>query len=332
MSSYHARSAVRAAVYAIAMMVAIAGTAVAQTAPYPNKPVTIYVGFPAGSTNDSTARAMAHELSAQMGQQFVVINRDGAAGVIAAGQVAKMKPDGYSLMWASASPLVMSPAYNRNTPYDPLKDFAPVSVYFYLPYVIAEHPSVPANNLRELRALAKAHPGKLSYGSSGVGGALHLAMELVLNRSGTKMLHVPYRGTPAMTLDVISGQIDLMTNSTSNTAPHIASGRVRAIGVTSSKRSVQLPNVPTLAEAGLPGYEFVGWYSMVAPGGTPKDIVAALNRNFVKALEAPAIKANIAAEGALPGGNTPEEFGAYLRSELDKYTKLVKSAQLTPEN
>ena len=148
------------------------------------------------------------------------------------------------------------------------------SVYFYLPYVIAGHPSVPAKNLRELLALAKAQPGKLSYGSSGVGGALHLAMELLLNMSGTKMLHVPYRGTPAMTLDVISGQVDLMTNSTSNTAPHIASGRLRAIGVTSTRRSVQLPDVPTLAEAGMPGYEFVGWYSMVAPGGTPRDIIA----------------------------------------------------------
>jgi len=335
MAPTKACGAVRAAfrIIASALALAAAAGAAAQSVPaYPVKPVTLYVGFPAGSTNDSTARAMAHQLSEQMGQQFVVINRDGAAGVIAAGLVAKMKPDGYSLMWASASPLVMSPAYNHNTPYDPLKDFAPVSIYFYLPYVIAEHPSVPAKNLRELLALAKAHPGKLSYGSTGVGGALHLAMELVLNMSGTKMLHVPYRGTPAMTLDLISGQIDLMTNSTSMTAPHIASGRVRAIGVTSSKRSVQLPEVPTLAEAGLPGYEFVGWYSMVAPGGTPRDIVMTLNRNFVKALEAPAVKANIAAEGALPGGNTPEEFAAYLRGELDKYTKLVKSARLTPEN
>jgi tripartite-type tricarboxylate transporter receptor subunit TctC len=331
MASSNSGAAFRAV--AITMTLAAATGAGAQNTPaYPSKPVTVYVGFPAGSTNDNTARTMAHQLSEQMGQQFVVINRDGASGVIAAGQVAKMRPDGYSLMWASASPLVMSPAYNRNTPYDPLKDFAPVSIYFYLPYVLAAHPSVPAKNLRELLALAKAHPGKLSYGSTGVGGALHLAMELVLNMSGTKMLHVPYRGTPAMTLDVIAGQVDLMTNSTSMTAAHIANGRLRAIGVTSSKRSVQLPDVPTLAEAGLPGYEFVGWYSMVAPGGTPHDIVATLNRNFVRALDAPAVKANIAAEGALPGGNTPEEFSAYLRGELDKYTKLVKSARLTPDN
>lgn len=321
----------RGAICAVATAFAVAASgADAQT--YPARPVSLYVGFPAGSTNDSTARTMAHQLSEQMGQQFVVINRDGAAGVIAAGMVAKMKPDGYALMWASASPVVMSPAYNRNTPYDPLKDFAPVSIYFYLPYVVTVHPSVPARNLRELLALAKAQPGKLSYGSSGVGGALHLAVELMLNMSGTKMLHVPYRGTPAMTLDILSGQIDLMTNSTSMSAPHIASGRIRAIGVTSSKRSTQLPDVPTFNEAGLPGYELVGWYSLLAPGGTPRDVVMTLHRNFVKALEQPIVKANIAAEGALPGGNTPEEFAVYIRSELDKYNKLVKAARLTPES
>ena len=326
MMLFSQRGMARLMAAALAIMATAAG---AQN--YPAKPVTLYVGFPAGSTNDNTARTMAHQLSEQMGQQFVVINRDGAAGMIAAGMVAKMKPDGYSLMWASASPVVMSPAYNKNTPYDPLKDFSPISVYFYLPYVITIHPSVPARNLRELLALAKAQPGKLSFGSSGVGGALHLATELMLNMSGTKMLHVPYRGTPAMTLDILSGQIDLMTNSTSMSAAHIASGRLRAIGVTSVKRSTQLPEVPTLAEAGLPGYDFVGWYSLLGPGGMPRDVVTALHRNFVKALEQPAVKANIAAEGALPGGNSPEEFGAYIKTELDKYTRLVKAARLTPE-
>lgn len=313
-----------------ALALAAAAT-VASGQPYPAKPVTLYVGFPAGSTNDSTARTMAHQLTEQMGQQFVVINRDGAAGVIAAGLVARMKPDGYNLMWASASPVVMGPAYNKNTPYDPLRDFTPISVYFYLPYVTTIHPSVPARTLRQLIALARAQPGKLSFGSSGVGGALHLATELMLNMSGTQMLHVPYRGTPAMTLDLISGQIELMTNSTSMSAPHIATGRARAIAVTSAKRSTQLPEVPTMAEAGLPGYEFVGWYSLLGPGGMPRDVVSTLHRNFVRALEQPAVKANIAAEGALPGGNSPEEFGAYIKTELEKYTKLVKAARLTPE-
>ena len=235
-----------------------------------------------------------------------------------------------ALLTASARSLPLRAC--GNTPYDPLKDFAPVSVYFYIPYVIVIHPSVPAKNLRELIALAKAQPGKLSFGSSGVGGALHLATELMLNMSGTKMLHVPYRGTPPMTLDLISGQIDLVTTSTSMAAAHIQTGRLRAIGVTSSKRSTQLPDVPTIAEGGLTGYELVGWYSMVAPAGTPRDIVMTLNRNFARALDYPAVKANIAAEGALPGGNSPEEFAAFIRTEFDKYIKLVKAARLTPES
>lgn len=297
---------------------------------YPVRPVTLYVGFPAGSSNDSTARTMAHELAELLGQQFVVVNRDGMAGVVAATAVAKMKPDGYSLFWASSSPLASSPAYNRNLQYDPLRDFAPISIYHYIPYVTVIHPSVPAKNLRELIALAKSQPGKLSFGSSGVGGALHLATELMLNMSHTKMVHVPYRGTPPMMIDLISGQIELVTTSTTQAATHIQNGRLRAIAVTSSRRSAQLPQVPTMSEAGLPGYELVGWYSMVAPAGTPRDIIMTLHRNFVKALDHPAVKANIALEGALPGGITPEQFAAFIRAEFDKYTKLVNDSRLTP--
>ena len=304
----------------------------AQAQQYPSRPVTIYVGFPAGSANDSTARTLASQLSEQFGQQFVVINRDGAAGVIAAGLVAKMKPDGHSLLWAGGGMLAAAPVYTRNIPYDPVKDFAPVSIYCYIPYVTVIHPSVPARNLRELIALAKAQPGKLAFGSTGIGGTLHLSTELMLNMSGTKMLHVPYRGTPAMTLDLMAGQIDLVTTGTALVAPHIQSGRLRAIGVTSSKRSALLPDVPTIAEAGLPGYELVGWYSIVASGGTPRDIVTTLYRQMLKALEQPAVKANIAAEGALPGGNSPDEFAAFIRTEIDKYTNLIKAARLTPES
>lgn len=220
---------------------------------YPVKPVTLYVGFSAGSTNDNTARTMAHRLTETLGQQFVVVNRDGMSGALAAGAVAKSKPDGYSLLWGSTSAVALGPAFNHNLPYDPLKDFAPISVYFYIPL------------------------------------------------------------------------------STSLAAPHIQSGRLRAIGVTSSQRSPQLPDVPTISESGLPGYEIVGWYSMLAPAGTPPDIVMTLHRSFVKALEHPAVKANIAAEGALPGGNTPEQFSALIRAEFEKYTKLIKDARLKPE-
>ncbi len=326
MAAHHTRSGIGMLLCACAA----AATGAAHAQAYPSRPVTIYVGFPAGSANDSTARALAQQLTDQLGQQFMVVNRDGAAGVIAATAVARMKPDGYSLLWAGSGMLASTPVYNRNTPYDPLKDFAPVSVYCYIPYVTVVHPSVPAKDLRELLALARRNPEKLSFGSSGVGGVLHLATELMLNLSGTRMLHVPYRGTPAMTLDLMAGQIDLITTSTSMAAPHIHAGRMRAIGVTSARRSHQLPGVPTIAEAGLPGYELAGWHSIVATGGTPPDVVAALYRNISKAMEHPAVKANIAAEGALPGGNTPQEFAAFIRSEIDKYTKLLRDARLTP--
>jgi tripartite-type tricarboxylate transporter receptor subunit TctC len=299
-----------------------------QAQTYPSKSVTIYVGFPAGSTNDSTARAMAQQLSEQLGQQFVVVNRDGAAGVIAATAVSKMKPDGYSLLWAGSGMLASTPVFNTGITYDSLKDFSPVSVYCYIPYVMVVHPSVPAKSLPELIQLAKAQPGKLSFGSSGVGGVLHLATELMLSMSDTKMLHIPYRGTPGMTLDLISGQIDLVTTSPSMAAPHIQSGRMRAIGVTSSKRSNQLPEVKTIAEAGLPGYELTGWFSIVAPGSTPTDIIVTLFKQMAKALEQPSVKANITTEGAIPGGNTPEQFSVLIRSEITKYTQLRGKIQL----
>ncbi len=298
---------------------------------YPARPVSIYVGFSAGSSNDTTARTMAQQLTDTLGQQFVVINREGNSGVTAAALVAKSKPDGYTLSWGSISAIALSPAMMRTMPYDATRDFAPISVYHYIPYVLVTHASVPAGNLKALIALAKSQPGKLSFGSTGVGTSLHLATELILTMSGVKMVHVPYRGTPSMTLDLLSGQIDLITTSTTQVAPHIKSGRLRAIGVTSSQRSGQLPAVPTIAEAGLPGYEIVGWYSMLAPAATPRDIVTTLNKHFVQALSSPAVKANIAAEGALPGGNSPEQFAAFIRSEVEKYAKLVKATGVKPE-
>ncbi len=298
---------------------------------YPARPVTIYVGFSAGSSNDTTARTMALQLTESLGQQFVVINREGNSGVIAASLVAKSKPDGYTLSWGSISAIALSPVMMRTMPYDPARDFAPVSVYHYIPYVMVAHASVPANNLKSLIALAKAQPGKMSFGSTGVGTSLHLATELVLTMSNLKMVHVPYRGTPSMTLDLLSGQIDLVTTSTTQVAPHIKSGRLRAIGVTSRQRSAQLPNVPTIEEAGLPGYEIVGWYSLLAPAATPRDIVMTLNKHFVQALTQPAVKANIAAEGALPGGNSPDQFAAFIRAEVEKYAKLIKLTGIKPD-
>ena len=305
--------------------------AAVQAQPYPARPVTLYVGFPAGSAIDTSARVMGQRLAEAFSQQFVIVNRDGAAATLAAGTVARAKPDGYTLLWGSSSPLASTPAINRNLPYDPRRDFAPVSIYFYIPYVIVTHPSVPAHDLQSLIALAKARPGKLNYGSTGVGGSLHFAIELILDMSGTQMTHVPYRGTPPMTVDLLAGQIDLATSGPATVAPHIQSGRLRAIAVTSRQRIAQLPQVATVDEAGLPGYEITGWTGMLAPAGTPAEIVAELSRQFVRALEHPAVKANIAAEGALQGGNTPDEFAAFIRREFDKYSKLAKRIQLAPE-
>ena len=306
--------------------------AFSQSGGYPQRPVTLYVGFTAGSATDAAARTMAALLAESLGQQFVIVNRDGAAGVTAANAVAKAKPDGYTLIWATSSALAVAPAYGRNIPYNPVADFAPVSTYLYNPFLIATHPSVPAKNLKELIALAKARPGKLSYGSSGVGGGLHMSMELLLHMSGTRMLHVPYRGTPGMMVDLVAGQIDLVSTSTSSAEALMQGGRLRAIAVTSAQRSSRLPEVPTVSEAALPGYDMTGWYALLAPAGTPNEIVALLYLAFVKAMEHPGVKANIAQEGALAGGITPEQFSAFIRSELVKFTKLVKDARIAPES
>jgi len=306
--------------------------ALGQSSNFPQKPVTLYIGFTAGSATDAAARTMAGLLAESLGQQFVIVNRDGAAGVTATNTVAKSKPDGYTLIWATSSALAVAPAYGRNIPYNPITDFSPITTYLYNPFLIATHPSVPVKTLSDLIALAKARPGKLSYGSSGVGGGLHMSMELLLHMSTTRMLHVPYRGTPGMMVDLVAGQIDLVSTSTSSAEPLMQSGRLRAIAVTSSLRSSRLPDVPTVSEAALPGYDMTGWYALLAPAGTPSDIIALLYRSFMKAMEHPTVKANIAKEGALSGGITPEQFSMFIRSELVKFTKLVKEAGIIPES
>ncbi len=301
-----------------------------QTGPemYPSKPILLSVGFSAGSTNDTTAREMARQLTESLGQQVVVVNREGAAGAISIGTVAKAKPDGYTLVWATAGGLTVVPAHDSKISYDPIRDFAPISVFFHLPFVVVLQPAVPAKDLKALIAFARANPGKLNFGSTGVGGLFHLAGELIRTTAGIDMVHVPYRGTPSLMVDLLGGQIDLAIMPTSLVARHIQSGKLRAMGVTSSQRSTQLPDVPTMSEAGLPGYDVTAWYGMLAPAGTPKQIISILHKAFVKGLEQPRVKAVIAQEGGYPGGNTPEQFSSLIREELDKYTKLIRDAGL----
>jgi tripartite-type tricarboxylate transporter receptor subunit TctC len=298
---------------------------------YPAKPVTLLVGFSAGSTTDAGARVWAQQVSDSTGQQVVVVNRDGAAGYIAAGMVAKSKPDGYTLMWGTASQLAASPGYDKKIPYDAIGDFAPVSIYVYLPYVMAMHPALPAKNLTELVTLARAHPGKITFGSTGVGGILHLAVELMQTKAGISMVHVPYRGTPTLMLDLLSGQVDLCATSISLVLGHVQKNKLRAIAVTTTRRSGLIPDVPTMSEAGLGGYDIAGWYAPLAPAATPRNIIDLLYKETVKAIEQPRTKSFMAQEGAYAGGNTPEQFAAYMKEEIAKYTKLVKDAGLKSE-
>jgi tripartite-type tricarboxylate transporter receptor subunit TctC len=286
---------------------------------YPLKPIVLTVGH---------ARQVARQLTESLGKQVVIVNRDGAAGSIAAAAVAKAKPDGYTLLWGTTGVLTITPAYESHVPYDPVRDFAPVSVYGYMPYVVVLHPSVPAKDLKQLIALGRANPGKLTFGSTGVGGMFHLASEVIKSMAGINMVHVPYRGTPSLVTDFLGGQIDLAIMPMSLVAQHIQSGKMRAIGVTGSKRIAQIPDVPTMSEAGLPGYQFTAWWGILAPAGTPNNIISILYTAFSKALDDPKIKALLAQEGGYPGGNTPQEFASLIREELNKYTKLIRDAGL----
>lgn len=294
-----------------------------QGAAYPRRTVSMVVPYTAGGATDILGRAAAHKLTELLGQQFIVINRDGATGSIGTEFVARSTPDGYTLLWASASPMAINRAYNPRLPYDSLRDFTGVALFCQIPYMLVVHPSLPVRTLKELIALARAQPGKLNFASSGTGGAPHLSGELLKTMTGIDMVHVPYKGTSLFMTDLLSGQIELaFTAATSSLAP-VKAGRLRPLAVTSTRRSPLLPDLPTMAEAGVPGYELVNWYGMVAPAAVPPEIVATLNSAMLKALEFADIKARIAAEGAYPGGGSPEQFNAFIRAEVKRYVNVV---------
>lgn len=312
---------------------AVMSPASGQTRPpdYPSHPVTIVVSFSAGSTNDASARVIANRLSSILAQQFIVVNREGAAGSIGGQMVAKSKPDGQTLLWASSATLVTGPAFHENFAYDPITDFSPISVFCYLPYVMVIHPAVPATNPKSLLELARRQPDQLAYGSTGVGGTLHLAVELMQHMGKVRMMHVPYKGAPSMIIDLLSGQIQLAVMSVGIAMPHVASKRMRAIAVTSNQRTDLLPEVPTMDEAGLKGYDVRGWYGLVAPAKTPTAIITTLHKAFAQALEHPDAKAVIAREGARAGRESPEQFQAFLSAERETYRRLIADANLRRE-
>lgn len=296
--------------------------AAAQT--YPEKPIRVILSVPAGATPDVTARLVTPGLSRLLGQQLVVDNRPGAGGMIGAEIASKAPPDGYTLFISSPGALTILPHLRKNVPYDTLRDFAPISLLSIGPFVLITHPSVPAGTVKELIALAKAQPGKLNYASAGNGTANHLAMELFKHMADIDIVHVPYKGAPQAVSDVVAGHMNMMFNSIAPIVGHIKAGRLRVLGIASAQRSPQLPDVPTISEAGVPGFEAVNWFGMFAPAKTPKRIIARLNEAVVKVVRTPEIRAQFLALGADPVGSSSEEFAAFVRRDMEKYAKVVK--------
>ena len=291
---------------------------------WPTKPVRVILAVPAGGTPDVVARMLTPGLSAILGQQLVVDNRGGAGGLIGAELAARAVSDGYTLFFSAPGSLTILPHLQKKIPYDALRDFIPVSLVCSGPFLLITHPSVQAKSVSDLIAQARAEPGKLNYGSAGSGAPNHLAMELFKNMAGVNITHVPYKGAPQAVTDVLGGNIQLMLNSIPPVIQHIKAGRLRMLGVTSAKRSPQLPEAPTLAEAGVPGYEFITWFGMLAPANTPKPVISRLYGAITKVVNAPESRLQFEKLGYDAVVSTPDEFALYLRSEYEKFGKIVK--------
>jgi tripartite-type tricarboxylate transporter receptor subunit TctC len=263
-----------------------------------------------------------------LGQQMVVINRDGASGIIGTDSVARAAPDGYTLVWGTSSGLAILPALGRKMPFDPQRDLAPVSLGAKLAYLLVVHPSLPVKSVKELIAFAKARPGKLNFASAGVGGAPHLAAELFRTMAGLDIVHVPYRGTALFATDLVAGQVEMAFASPVTTLPFTNVGRLRPLAVTTTTRVDAYPGLPTMAEAGLPGYELTQWYAMLAPAKTAADVVATLNAAMRKALEDPEVRRRITSEGGVPSPSSPQGLAEFIRSETAKFQKIAKAAHL----
>ena len=294
---------------------------------FPARAIRIVVPSSPGGGTDILARQIATRLTERWGQQVVVDNRPGAGQMIGLELVAKAPPDGYTLVVA-ATPLAINTVLFRKVPYDPIRDFAPVTQIAAMPNLLVSHPSLPARTVAQLITLARARPGELAYSSSGIGTGPHLTMELFNYMTGVKIEHVPYKGTNPAMIDTISGHVQLLMSTLLPPLPHIKTSRLRAIAVTGATRVSSLPEVPTIAEGGVKGYEVVGWYGMAAPAGTPRAVVSKLQAEVASILKAPETREKLAAEGAEPVGSTPDEFGAFVKAEIDKWSKVVKAANI----
>ena len=312
-----------------ALAVALAAPAAAQ--PYPSKPLRMVIHFPPGGPTDFVGRAVAQKLTEAWGQQVVVDNRPSAGGVVGVESVVRSAPGGYTLLFATGGSMSIAPATGQKLPYDVFKDLAPVSLIVINPQILVLHPSLPANSVKELIALAKAKPGQINYASVGPGSPNHLGMEMLKHMAGIDMVHIPYKGTaPAMT-DVLAGQVSLMFNSMPSVLPHVKANKLKGIAVGSAKRSPAAPDIPTVAEAGVPGFEYVTWYGLLVATGTPRPIVDKLNGAVVKMLKEPDLIQRFASQGAEPQSTTPEGLAKFMREEYDRWRRVIQTIGFRPE-
>jgi len=298
---------------------------------YPGKPIRLIVPFAAGGGNDNVARLVGKRLSDSLGQPVVVDNRPGAGGVVGAELAAKSAPDGYTLFLGGVGSHAINPNLHEKLPYDPIKDFAPVVLLAQAPLILVVHPPVPARDIAEFIAYARAHPGRLNFASNGNGSSSQLAAVMFDSMAGVDMVHVPYKGLSPALADLLSGQVQLMFSSVVAILPHVKAGKLRALAVTGAKRLAAMPELPTVAESGLRGYEASSWYGILAPAGTPREIVMKLNGELSNALEQPEVRASLLAEGAEPAGGSPEALAAHIRAEKERLGKLIRDAKIRLE-
>ena len=323
------RLAARAALVSAIVSALVPSFVIAQ--PYPNKPIRLMVPFPPGGSTDIVARIVAQKLGAQLGQSLVIENRGGAGGTLGTAVVAKAPADGYMLVVGTTSTHVVAPSVYQKLEYDPVKDFAPISLIAVTPYLLVVNPAVPAKTLKELVGLMKAQPGRLNYASAGVGSTTHLAMEMLKSVSSTYALHIPYNGNGPAGTAVIAGQVEILFGSLPAVLPHAKSGRVRALAVGTPKRSPSLPEVPTVAESGYPGFDASLWLAFMAPAGTPAPIVERLQKEIVTAVHSKEASELLDKNGAEPLTSTPAELAAMIKDGVAKYATVVKAAGVKPE-
>ena len=318
------------AMLAVASAVSVAGHAPeARAQAYPNKPVKLVVPFVAGGATDIVARLVAQKLTSAWGQSVVVENRGGAGGNIGAEAVVKSAPDGYTILVTSGSIVTVNPHMYAKMPFDAKKDLMPITNLASGPQVLVVNPSVPARNVKELIALAKSKPGQLNFGSAGIGSQVHMAGEAFVYAAGIDAQHIPYKGEAASYTDLAGGQVQFMVGNIAGATGHIQAGRIRALGVTSAKRSPQLPDVPTIAEAGIPGFENTGWFGFMAPAGTPKAVIDKIHADTVKVLADQEVKDRLTQLGMAPVGNSPADFAKEIAVEYERWDKVVSARKLT---